>query len=338
MTRRQAVVAGVSVLFYALLAVFVIVYLTRIDYRQLASARVDLPVLALAAVVTLVSRYWGVVIWLVILRGLGARGLRGSLLELNDVYSRAWLGRYIPGTAPWVLGKIFFASQHGIAKAKLAVSSLLEAGLQIIVLMVLSSAFLLIDPRLDVLGAWTRIGMIAVVLLGVVILLPPVFNRLVGIASRLLRRGPVPPEHLVTGSVLAQGAGLDLVGAVLSGFSLFLVARAVDPALSGGELLFVLATAGLAVAAGMLAIFAPGGIGVREGIQLALLSVVMPTEYALVVTVLARVLEVVVDLLFVAINRGALIAGRRRATAAPDGVSPSSDGSSPTRRTGTTRP
>ena len=54
----------------------------------------------------------------------------------------------------------------------------------------------------------------------------------------------------------------------------------------------------LAGAVSMLAIFAPSGIGVREGIQLALLSIIMPTEYALVITVFTRLWGVAMDFIF----------------------------------------
>jgi uncharacterized membrane protein YbhN (UPF0104 family) len=48
----------------------------------------------------------------------------------------------------------------------------------------------------------------------------------------------------------------------------------------------------------MLAFFAPSGIGVREGIQLALLNIIMPAEYALVITIFTRLWGVVTDFLF----------------------------------------
>ncbi len=68
-------------------------------------------------------------------------------------------------------------------------------------------------------------------------------------------------------------------------------------------MLFVIGVSNLAGALGMLAIFAPSGIGVREGILLGLLSIVMPTEFALLVTVTSRLWDVALDGIFFAIGK-----------------------------------
>jgi uncharacterized membrane protein YbhN (UPF0104 family) len=51
----------------------------------------------------------------------------------------------------------------------------------------------------------------------------------------------------------------------------------------------------------MLAVFAPAGLGVREGIQLSMLLLVMSPEQALVATVLMRLWSIVMDALFAAL-------------------------------------
>ena len=53
----------------------------------------------------------------------------------------------------------------------------------------------------------------------------------------------------------------------------------------------------LAGAIGILSLFAPSGLGVREAIQLLLLPRVIPAEIALVVTVAARIWSIAVDAL-----------------------------------------
>lgn len=58
----------------------------------------------------------------------------------------------------------------------------------------------------------------------------------------------------------------------------------------------------------MLAIFAPSGIGVREGIQLVLFSLIMPKELALAVTIITRLWSVGMDFVFFGLSR--LIAGK----------------------------
>jgi len=288
--------------FYILLIVFLVLYLRHVDFGKLAHVHIAWGYLVLSVFVALGARYLGSFTWFTILRSLGARELHIHK-AMVAVYAKAWLGRYIPGTAPWILGKIYFASKHGVSKQKLAVSALLEGGLQITTLLVFSLLLLMFDKRLDVLGGGFKILMMLVALAGIVILLPPVYNRIVGKAYRLLRRKALDAENKASAETITRGAALYLVDAAVSGFSLFFIAKGVDPGLAWHNIVFVIGAASLATVVSMLAIFAPGGLGVREGIQLVLFSLIMPKELAVMVTVLMRLWSVCVDLLFFALTR-----------------------------------
>lgn len=288
--------------FYALLLVFLVLYLRTIDFSKLSHIHFDWWYLLVASAFALSFRYWGAYIWTVILRSLGAHQV-GFNRVLVYIYAKSWLGRYIPGTAPWILGKIYFASKQGISKNKLAVSSLLEAGLQIIVQLVFALALLAFDPRLNIISGDMKLVIVVAMIILLVSLTPPVFNRMLRAVYRVIKHKSFPSEHLATGRTVGIGFILYIFGAILASLSLFFIAKAVYPALSYHEIFFVMGVSTLAGAASMLAIFAPSGIGVREGIQLALLSIIMPTEIALVITIITRLWSVVIDLLFFALAR-----------------------------------
>lgn len=289
----------IAPLFYGLLLIFLAVYIQRLDWSQLSGASVSWRYVTIATLLAMAFRYWGAFIWLAILRTLGATELRKNLSQLLHVYAKSWLGRYIPGTAPWILGKIYFASKLGVSKNKLAVSSLLEGGLQIIVTLVIAVGILLLDPKVDsVISTELKVLMALALAAGIVAVLPPIFNQLVSLAYKLFKKKPFPREHKATASTILQGSGLYIIGSLLGGLSFFFIAKAVYQPLSYGDLLFVLGASNLASAASMLAVFAPSGIGVREGIQVALLAVIMPAEFALLIAVVTRLWSVAVDLLF----------------------------------------
>jgi uncharacterized membrane protein YbhN (UPF0104 family) len=300
--------------FYALLVLFLVLYLRSIDFSQLEDLELNWWYLLLASILALTKNYLGAFTWVVILRSLGARGVRMQR-SLIYVYAKAWLGRYIPGTAPWILGKIYFASQHGISKQKLGVSSLLEGGLQIVTMLVFSLALLVFDRRLDVLGSGFKLLMLLVAVAGIIVLAPSVYNRLVNFVYKLLRHKTIDAENLATGQTIAQGASLYLIDAVINGFSLFFIAKGVDPSLTYHNLIFAMGAASLAGAVSMLAVFAPSGLGVREGIQLVLFSLIMPKELALVVTIITRLWTVGVDVLFFGISRA--LVGKSASTSIP---------------------
>src|SRR5690348_13465250 len=103
---RKAANRVIPVVFYALLLIFLALYLRSIDFSQLAHLQLNWWYLGLASVLALTKNFVGTFTWFVILRSLGARDLHLQR-PLVYVYAKAWLGRYIPGTAPWILGKIY---------------------------------------------------------------------------------------------------------------------------------------------------------------------------------------------------------------------------------------
>lgn len=292
----------IPITFYILLILFLVLYLKSVDFSKLAHLRLNWWYLLLASVLALVGRYLGTFTWLVILKTLGAANLRMQK-QLIYVYAKAWLGRYIPGTAPWILGKIYFASQHGISKQKLAVASILEGGLQIVTLLVFSLILLGFDSRLDVLGAGFKLLMIAVAAMGIIILSPKIYNKLIVTAYKLLRHKSVAAEHLATNQTILRGGSLYLIDAIINGLSLFFIAKGVYPALPYSDIVFATGAASLAGAVSMLALFAPSGLGVREGIQLVLFALIMPKELALAVTIVTRLWGVGVDVIFFGLSR-----------------------------------
>jgi glycosyltransferase 2 family protein len=301
--RARTVIKKVwPVVFYALVFVFLILYLRDVNFAVLSNVRIDWSYFVLATAMALVTRYWGVYIWLTLLRGLGAENLKANW-QLAYVYAKAWMGRYIPGTAPWILGKIYFASQQGISKNKLAVSSMLEGGLQVVTTLAVALVMLLFDSRLDVVSPEIKLAMIAILGGCIVAVFPPVFNRIVMIVYRLVRRKQFPPEHLANGQIISRGAFLYMFGAVLNGLTVFFAAKTLYPELSYNDLLFVMGAGNLAGALGMLAIFVPSGIGVREGVQLVLFSLIMPKEMALLITITTRLWAVAIDFLFVGLSK-----------------------------------
>ncbi|NCC88528.1 MAG: FAD-binding protein, partial [Clostridia bacterium] len=191
---------------------------------------------------------------------------------------------------------------YGISKNKLAVSSLLEGSLQIIVQFLFALVLLIFDTRLNIISNNIKVIIGLGILACLTVLIPRVFNRIVSVAYKLVKHKDFSDEHTATGKTIAKGFGLYVVGSLISSLSLFFVAKALYPELGYEHIFFVMGASTLAGAVSMVAIFAPSGIGVREGIQLALLSIIMPTEIALVITIVTRLWSVVIDLVFFGIS------------------------------------
>lgn len=104
---------------------------------------------------------------------------------------------------------------------KLAISSLLEGGLEIVTLLVFALALLIFDKRLNVLGGGFKALMVGVAIVGIVVLIPAVFNRLIQRAYKLLRHKDIESEHLATNQTILRGTSLYLVNSLINGTSLF---------------------------------------------------------------------------------------------------------------------
>ena len=67
------------------------------------------------------------------------------------------------------------------------------------------------------------------------------------------------------------------------------------------QLLFTGGIFGLSAIIGILAIFAPSGIGVREGIMVLGLGLIMPNEYAVIISIVSRLWMSVSELILIGI-------------------------------------
>jgi glycosyltransferase 2 family protein len=286
--------------FFALVLVFLGIYLTRIDFDELAHVTWNWPLMALATFVAMLFRYWGVFVWIVILRGLGCETLP-SFGMLSLVYSKAWIGRYIPGKVSWIVGKVYLASKLGIGKTRIAASAVIEAGMQVVALVAAAMLLLGFDPRLNVISFEGKVIMLGLACGCILVLMPPVFNFVVRKAYVIVKRKELDPTIRLSGKVAFKSIQLYWFGAILSGTSFFLLSKAVYPSITFELYLFCVGAYNLAGAVGMITPIVPSGIGVRDGALLAMLTVILPVEIAVVLTVLSRLWAIVVDLLFVGI-------------------------------------
>lgn len=67
------------------------------------------------------------------------------------------------------------------------------------------------------------------------------------------------------------------------------------------ELLYAAGIFGLSCIIGILAVFAPSGLGVREGILVLGLGLIMPEEYAVIISIVSRLWMTVSELALIGI-------------------------------------
>jgi hypothetical protein len=139
--------------------------------------------------------------------------------------------------------------------------------------------------------------LLAVILIaGVGVILSPLPEEFLRRAIQLLTPKSTASLVTISPSKKLSAVSLSVVSNLLLGLSYALILSAIAPTgLSLHEMALATAVFPLAVAGGVLALFAPSGIGVREGIIAALLAPAIDLELALLAAILIRVLMCLVE-------------------------------------------
>jgi hypothetical protein len=205
----------------------------------------------------------------------------------------AWvppLGKYVPGKVAALLGAMVMLRRFNIPAAVAVSVVLVLDGLAVIAGLITGSPLLLWDPIERVLpGGWIYCAI--VVIAGAVCLHPAVFGRLVNVALKKLNRPGLPkmPDlaHYAVPILCAFSQW------ALAGLALWWMTRSVAD-IEVKQLPLFISIAALAMTVSYLAIFAPGGLGVREAIYLGTLTTIIGPKAAIVVAAM-RLAQTIVE-------------------------------------------
>jgi uncharacterized membrane protein YbhN (UPF0104 family) len=235
--------------------------------------------LIVALVLGMAGTAAGAFIWLAILEALGVR----PRLRWAGLFFQAQLGKYIPGAVWQYAGRAAVARAHGIAVRPVGISIPVE---------LIASSIAGASMAGFLLGWWGGLVVAAVALVLVV-----------GDRSNLARSAVA--RATIRATLLYLPVWLVIGG------SFWLSARGLvaTPAHDSAFYTGVFAVAWLA---GLLAIYAPGGLGVREAVLVGFLSGRIGAANALVVAAVSRLILTFVDVGFAGVATLALRLARRR--------------------------
>lgn len=205
----------------------------------------------------------------------------------------ARIGKYIPGKFASTLGAIWMLHRQGLAASAAASATLLSQGMMVLAGLMTALPVALWPPTRQAMPAawWLCVILLAI---GSICIHPRVFS-IVG--SLLTRKLGMPPSSLnLRFADYVKAFAALLLGQVLGGVMLWLLLSSVVDAPPRWIPLCISAGA-MAGTASLLAIFAPGGLGVREGILLIILGQIMSVGDSAIVVVVARLVQVVVEVL-----------------------------------------
>ena len=226
--------------------------------------------------------------WRAVLAGWGQR-LDGW--TAGGIWTVSSLGKYLPGKIWAVAGMALLAQRAGVPPWAATGSAVVMQGLAIgtgaaVAGLTGREAIEAAHPGSRIVLALLVVGAVV----GVALLLWPPFLR------RLLR--VLAPEAEARGAPAAAGIGFGIAANVLAwlgyGLALWLLARGLLPG-AGLEPLLAVAAFTASYLAGFLAVFAPGGLGVREALFIIMLQGPLGIGAATALAVASRVLLTITE-------------------------------------------
>lgn len=246
------------------------------------------PVLLLAASLLLLAAYFvSAALWGLIVHELG-----GPRLPLGDavrIFMIANLGRYVPGKVWQIAGLAALAKGRGVPAATAAASAVLGQGIALVAAAAVGMGALLGGPASY--RRWGLVGAAAVVGAVVLLSVPAVFRRLAGGWFRLTRT-EVPADLGLRHGL--RWLVLYAANWVVYGLSFWVLTRSLG---LGGAVLPVASAFAAAYVLGYAMVFAPAGLGPREGFLIVFLTPHVGAGPAGVVAVVSRLWTTVVELL-----------------------------------------
>jgi glycosyltransferase 2 family protein len=285
---RRAIVAALA----ALVAMgLVLAVLSQWD--QLPSTDLDFSpgwaVLAVAAL--LASELYHAALWRMVLHRLGAE--IGPITALS-VWSLSSLGRYLPPGLLMPAVRVAGASTVGVAARVCLASMAYEAAFSLLGALIVATLLLTEVSELSAVAA--GVGAAIVLLVAVH---PAVFSRLSNAALRRLGRDELPTvldTRTIAPFTLAYAGSFALVG-----LGVYATAEAIHP-VDASLLPVAVASFSVGFLVSLAAFFVPGGLGVREAGLAGVLSLAIPFELALSVSVAVRLVQIALELLVAGVS------------------------------------
>lgn len=246
--------------------------------------------------VVLVVFLGAVYVWCTLLAWRAVLADLGSPLSLRSavaVFGVSQLGKYVPGGVWNVVAAAEVGAGHDVPRSRSATSMLVAVAVSVASGAAVGAVALPFVSA-GALGPWSWVVWAAPAV--VVVLAPPVLNRLIGLAVRVARRGAL--EHPMTWGGLGRAAAWSVAGWLVAGLQLWVLCTGLG--LPPTARTFALATGGWALAwtAGFLFVVAPAGAGVRELVLAAVLAGALPAPAAALAVLVSRVVLTLVDLAF----------------------------------------
>jgi uncharacterized membrane protein YbhN (UPF0104 family) len=223
------------------------------------------------------------------------------------------LGKYLPGKIWLLLGRFYYYESRGKSKKSISVSLYFETVTVMIAggIIFLAALALLRETRSLYSGnqLW---WLLPLFILAFASVHPQVLKKTINRVLILFRREPITLS--ISYLDILWILSICVVAWLVGGIGFYLFVDSLYP-VSPRYILFLTGALAISSTLGLIAIFAPSGLGVREGALVYLLSFTMVTPVAVVISILTRIWMTLIEIgligMIYSIDRFKKWAGRR---------------------------
>lgn len=199
------------------------------------------------------------------------------------IISSSQIAKYVPGGIWFALGRVYLGKSRNLKEENVALSVVVETGLTFLVgilLFLLSVSF--VSQKIFA----NFLYVIPIFFLFLIVLYPPILNRVINFALQILKKPnikiTISYSQILKLSIYFFGLWI----AQIIGF--YFLINAIYP-MPISKIFTLSAAYTLSWMTGFVVIFAPGGLGVREGMMTLLLLPILPAPLAIAISFIARI-------------------------------------------------
>jgi uncharacterized membrane protein YbhN (UPF0104 family) len=274
--RRILSIVIVIIIFYFLISNLILNW-QRIPFAEL---RFDIGSLFLSYLCLFVYFLIFVAGWKHLIKGLGDSISYGKAFW---IISTSQIAKYVPGGIWYTLGRVYLCTTEGMKGQIVFLSVILETCFLMLTNMVLFLVSVAFLPGTPVLSPFISVAIIIVLL---IFIYPPILNWFVNIVLKVIKRPLIVLNVSYPSMVLFSLYFVGVWIAQIVGF--YFLVNAIYP-LGISHIFSLSAAYTLAWITGFIVLFAPAGLGVREGMMTLMLSTIIATPLAIVMSFVQRV-------------------------------------------------
>lgn len=207
------------------------------------------------------------------------------------IMSSSQLAKYVPGGIWFALGRIYLGKGDKLKPETIAISVIIETGLTLLVGIILFFLSLFFATRSSISNF---LFVVPIAVFFIIVLHPNLLNKLLNFSMHILKRKSISFNinylRILCLSLYFFGLWIaQIIGFYFLINSIYPVHISKLPHLAGAYILSWMS--------GFIVIFAPGGLGVREGTMSLLLSSFIPFPLAIAISFLSRVWITIFELI-----------------------------------------